>query len=270
MSAINTAIGAISLDRTLIMGILNVTPDSFSDGGRYRSAEAALARAAELVAAGADILDIGGQSTRPGHMPISWKEEWARLEPVLAPLAAAVSVPVSVDTYYPEVAARAVSAGAAIINDVSGSISNGMPALAAQTGAALVMTHALETVGDPITSAKRYFDTALALADQSGLPRDRLIFDVGIGFGKSRADDRRLIDEIDVLVGRYAPIPFLVGASRKRVTDPDGLLPPDQRVAATVALHSIAQRGGAKILRVHDVAEAVSAARAIDAIHHQA
>ncbi len=268
MAVINTAIGTIPLDRTLIMGILNVTPDSFSDGGRYQSAETALARATELVAAGADILDIGGQSTRPGHTPISWEEEWARLEPVLAALKGRVHVPLSVDTYYPEVAARAVAMDVVLINDVSGSMSNGMPALAAQTGAALVMTHALEIAGDPIDAACRYFDTALALADQSGLPRDRLIFDVGIGFGKSRADDRRLIDEIGVLVGRYAPIPFLVGASRKRVTDPEGLLPPDQRVAATVALHSIAQRGGAKILRVHDVAEAVSAARAIDAMLH--
>lgn len=256
--------------RTLIMGILNVTPDSFSDGGRYQSVDAALTRAAELVAAGADILDVGGQSTRPGHTPIAWEEEWARLEPVLAPLAASVSVPISVDTYHPQVAARAVAAGASIINDVSGSLQNGMPALAAALGATLVMTNAAETVGDAIAAAAHYFDAALALADQSGLPRDRIILDVGIGFGKTRADDRRLIEEIGTLVRAYAPLPILVGASRKRVTDPDGLLPPDQRVAATIALHSIAQRGGAKILRVHDVAEAVSAARAIDAIHHQA
>lgn len=257
-------------DHTLIMGILNVTPDSFSDGGRYQSVETALVRAADMVRAGADIIDVGGQSTRPGHTPISWQEEWARLEPVLAPLAAAVSVPISVDTYYPEVAARALDAGAAIINDVSGSLTNGMPALAAQTGAVLVMTNAVETVGDPIQSAARYFDKALALADQNDLPRDRIILDIGIGFGKSRADDRRLIEEIGTLVAHYAPLPFLVGASRKRITDPDGLLPPDQRVAATVALHSIAQRGGAKLLRVHDVAEAVAAARATDAerSHH--
>lgn len=256
-------------DRTLIMGILNVTPDSFSDGGRYLAANAALSRARELVAAGADILDVGGQSTRPGHVPVPWEEEWARLSPVLTALKGQIAVPVSVDTYEPEVAARALAAGASIINDVSGSLQNGMPTLAAKHGAVLVMTNALETVGDPIESARRYFDTALALADRCGLPRDRIILDVGIGFGKTRADDRRLIDEVRVLADAYAPLPILVGASRKRVTDPDGLLPPDQRVAATVAFHSIAQRGGAKLLRVHDVAEAVSAARAIDAVHRQ-
>ena len=129
-------------ERTYIMGILNVTPDSFSDGGRYFDRDAALSHAQEMEREGADILDIGAQSTRPGHTPVTAEEEWARLEPVLRNLRGRTALPLSVDTYYPSVAAAAVEAGAAIINDVSGSLENGMPRVAAETGAGLVMMHA--------------------------------------------------------------------------------------------------------------------------------
>ncbi len=255
----NTATGPIAIDRTLIMGILNVTPDSFSDGGAYANVDAAVAQAIALQTAGADILDIGGQSTRPGATLIPWEEEWSRLSPVLAGLCGRTSIPLSVDTFYPQVAKRAVAAGAAIVNDVSGSLANGMCATVADLGAGLVLTN-------PTADARRYFDAALAAADEAGLARDRLCLDIGIGFGKTREDDRRALATVGELIHEYAPLPFLVGASRKRVTDPAGRLPPQDRLAATIALHTVAQLGGAHILRVHDVAQAKQAAAAVDTL----
>ena len=134
--------GSLSLDSTVVMGILNVTPDSFSDGGRYASPEKALEHALEMQAQGAGILDVGAQSTRPGHVPISPEEEWARLEPVLDRLRGRIRIPISVDTYYPSVAKAALVSGADILNDVSGDLHNGMMELAAETGAGLVVMHA--------------------------------------------------------------------------------------------------------------------------------
>ena len=247
--------GNLLLDRTQIMGILNVTPDSFSDGGDAFEPAAAVDRALQLQQDGADILDIGGQSTRPEHTPVSWEEEWARLAPVLAALQGNLSIPISVDTFYREVAARAIEHGAAIINDVSGSLQNGMCALAAQTGAGLVLMNP--------TNDLRYFDAAFAAADAAALAREQIVPDVGIGFGKTRAEDRAAIAAVSSLTQQYGR-PILVGASRKRVTDPDGLLAPKDRLPATIALHTAAQLNGARILRVHDVKEAVTAARAID------
>ena len=255
MTVWNTANSVLTLDRTLIMGILNVTPDSFSDGGDAFNPDAAVKRALQLQQDGADILDIGGQSTRPGHTPISWEEEWARLAPVLAALQGNLSIPISVDTFYREVAARAIDAGTAIINDVSGSLHNDMCALAAQTGAGLVLMNPQNDLG--------YFDNALAAADAAGLARKHVVLDIGIGFGKTRDDDRAALAAIPTLVQRYNR-PVLVGASRKRITDPDDLLAPKDRLAATIALHTAAQLNGARILRVHDVKEAVAAACAID------
>lgn len=255
MTVWNIARGSLSLDRTLLMGIVNVTPDSFSDGGDAFAPDAAVARALQLQQDGADILDIGGQSTRPGHTPVSWEEEWSRLAPVLTALQDAVTIPVSVDTFYREVALRAVECGVSIVNDVSGSLHNGMCDVAARTGAGLVLMNPTDTPD--------YFDAALTTADRAGLPRDRIVLDVGIGFGKTRDQDRAAILSVPTLVRRYDR-PVLVGASRKRITDPDGLLAPKDRLAATVALHTVAQTLGARILRVHDVKEAKSAASTID------
>lgn len=264
-------------ERTYIMGILNVTPDSFSDGGRYFDRDAALSHAQEMEREGADILDIGAQSTRPGHTPVTAEEEWARLEPVLRGLQGRTALPLSVDTYYPEVAAAAVEAGAAIINDVSGSLENGMPRVAAETGAGLVMMHAGGGAddagrGDALEAVRRYFRTALAAAAAAGLPAERVCLDPGIGFGKDRAGDLALAARLGELTAEFPDTAVLVGASRKRVIasccSPEP--PAGERLAGTLAFHTVAQWNGAHILRVHDVAAAVQAARVADALRRAA
>lgn len=264
-------------ERTYIMGILNVTPDSFSDGGRYFGRDAALSHAQEMEREGADILDIGAQSTRPGHTPVTAEEEWARLEPVLRGLQGRTALPLSVDTYYPEVAAAAVEAGAAIINDVSGSLENGMPRVAAETGAGLVMMHAGGGAddagrGDALEAVRRYFRTALAAAAAAGLPAERVCLDPGIGFGKDRAGDLALAARLGELTAEFPDTAVLVGASRKRVIasccSPEP--PAGERLAGTLAFHTVAQWNGAHILRVHDVAAAVQAARVADALRRAA
>lgn len=258
--------------RTAVMGILNVTPDSFSDGGRYNTVETAAAHALQLQREGADILDIGAQSIRPGHTPVSAEEEWARLEPVLEALREEIHIPISVDTYYPDVAKRAIRAGAAIINDVSGCVDNGMAAVAAQTGAGLVMmcpgdANVTETAADSFAAVRRYFRRALQIAAWAELPYERLCLDPGIGFGKSREDDLALIARLPELMSGLPEIAVLIGASRKRVVAACcGDVPSDERLPGTLALHTVAQWNGAHVLRVHDVAPAVQAVRVTDAL----
>lgn len=265
--------GRLSLNSTVVMGILNVTPDSFSDGGRYASPEKALEHALEMQAQGAGILDVGAQSTRPGHVPISPEEEWARLEPVLDRLRGRIRIPISVDTYYPAVAKAALVSGADILNDVSGDLYNGMMELAAETGAGLVVMHAgggADDVGaagaDVVETVRRFFEKALARAAEVGLGRNRICLDPGIGFGKTREGDRRLVSSLPRLMQGLPDMAVLVGASRKRVVgDCAGEpVPLGERLSGTLAFHSIAQWNGARILRVHDVAEAVRAAAVVD------
>lgn len=267
--------GSIKLGvKTYIMGILNITPDSFSDGGRYNEPSAAVAHALEMEGEGADIIDIGAQSTRPGHVPITAEQEWQRLRPVLEGLRNYTRLPLSVDTYYPQVATLALDAGASIINDVSGSMENGMPELAAKTGAGLIMMHsgggsddsgqgadALQTVGI-------YFESALKKAAAVGLPVGQICLDPGIGFGKGRQGDLDLIAHLPLLTAGLPKTALLVGASRKRVISSccEGRPPAGDRLAGTIAIHTIAALNGAHILRVHDVAAAVQAAEVTDAV----
>lgn len=265
--------GSLDLSHhTHIMGILNVTPDSFSDGGRYTTLQAAVERALAIEAEGADILDIGAQSTRPGYTPISAEEEWARLAPVLEALRGRVHIPLSIDTFYPQVACRALDAGAHILNDVSGSLENGMPEVAARYGAGLVMMHAGggaddESAADAVPAVRRYFETALHTAEKAGLSRKAVCLDPGIGFGKGRAGDAELIARLPALFSGLPDIAVLVGASRKRVVGMWCGNPPfGERLPGTLAVHTLAQWNGAHILRVHDVAEAVQAARVTDAL----
>lgn len=259
--------------RTRIMGILNVTPDSFSDGGKYDRPSDAVGRALEMEREGADIIDIGAQSTRPGHVPITAEQEWERLEPVLAALKGRLGAPISVDTFYPEVAAAAVAAGASIINDVSGGIDNGMIEVAIKTGAGIVMMHGgggADDAGnsDPFNTVRAYFERAIRHAEKAGLPLERVCLDPGIGFGKDRQGDIALIARLPALVQGLPRTAVLVGASRKRVIASccETEIPPDKRLAGTLAIHSIAAWNGADILRVHDVAQGVQAARVIDAL----
>lgn len=262
---------------TAIMGILNITPDSFSDGGMYWRTEDAVRHAEEMIRDGADIMDIGAQSTRPGHTPVTAEEEWERLEPVLKEVRQKTAIPISVDTYYPEVAAAALDAGADIINDVSGSMENYMPAIVARFGAGLIMMHAGGGADDAgrsgdlpgtIAEVHTYFERAVTTAEKAGLTLRQVCLDPGIGFGKDRQGDLALIARLGECLKGLPSVAVLVGASRKRViaacceTDP----PVNQRLAGTVAVHTIAQWNGANILRVHDVREAVQAARVTDAM----
>jgi dihydropteroate synthase len=251
---------------TNIMGILNITPDSFSDGGRYNHVDTAIVRALEIQQEGADVLDVGAQSTRPGHIPISPQEEAERLLPVLLALRGKLSIPISVDTYYPEVAAQALDAGAAIINDISNSLTNGMPELVSRYDAGLVMMH--NGMGEStFTEVRRYFEQALEYAAKAGLPREAVCLDPGAGFGKSRQGDLEVVARLPELTQGLPDVAVLVGASRKRVVGAYCGNPPfEERLAGTLAIHTVAQMNGARLLRVHDVAAAVQAAKVTDAL----
>jgi dihydropteroate synthase len=242
-----------------IMGILNLTPDSFSDGGRFASVDAALAHAAAMVAAGCDAIDVGGESTRPGAAAVSAAEELARIEPVLARLAAEVDVPISIDTYKAEVAARAADLGAVVVNDVWGLQRDpAMADTAAAAETALVIMHnrAEKDAGlDIVADIERFFDRSLALAERAGIPRARIILDPGIGFAKTSAQNRAAFAHIAKLKERGLPV--LVGVSRKRFLGADA--PALETLAGTIAANLAAAAAGAAFFRVHDVAEHAAA-----------
>lgn len=248
-------------EKTYVMGIVNVTPDSFSDGGKWYTPEKAAKHALLLQEQGADLLDLGGQSTRPGYTPIGWKEEWERLEPVFALLKGKVRVPVSVDTFYPEVAELALEAGADIINDVTGFAREEMFSLARQFGCGCVIMH-----DQPDFSTIRpFFDRQLEKAVQFGLSPEQVCFDPGVGFGKTYEENLRILGGLKALL--IPGTAMLVGASRKRVIgQPCGNPPFMERLPGTIAAHTLAIAGGADIIRVHDVAEAVQAVRVTDAV----
>jgi dihydropteroate synthase len=252
-----------------VMGILNVTPDSFSDGGRFQAFEAAVAHARAMAAAGCDIIDVGGESTRPGAAPVPAAEELARIAPVLTELARLLDVPLSIDTYKAAVAAKAVEIGAVMINDVWGmQMDPGMADVVVQTEAAVVITHnRTERDGsvDIFADMRRFFDRSLALAAKAGVPSDAIILDPGIGFGKTTQQNVEALRRIPDL--KDYGFPILIGASRKRFLGSltgDGI---EGTLIGTVAVNLIAAAAGASIFRVHDVAEHVAALRVWHAIH---
>jgi dihydropteroate synthase len=242
------------------MGIVNVTPDSFSDGGDFLAPERAVEHGLALAAAGADMLDVGGESTRPGAREVGAAEELERVVPVVSALAARTSVPISIDTTKLEVASAAIEAGAVIINDVSAlRFSPGIAALAAETGAGLVLMHMR---GDPRTMQRdpRYGDLlaevggqlreAARRAEGAGVARESIVLDPGIGFGKTARDSWRLIARLSELAPGF---PILIGHSRKSFLDPGGTRRPADRLPQTLAAGLVAALNGAAILRVHDV-----------------
>ncbi len=249
-------------DRPLIAGILNVTPDSFSDGGRYRDPEAAIDRAHELVESGADLLDVGAESSRPGAEAVDADEEWHRLEPVIAG-SSALGAPLSVDTTKFEVARRALSHGASIINDISGLHADPRLAeLAAESGAGLVLMHMRGTprtmqtdtrYDDLVGDVRRFLERALNRAVQAGCRPEQVVLDPGIGFGKSTEGNLELLARIDAFAALGRPI--LVGPSRKAFIGQLLDAPTDDRIEGTIGACVMALERGARIFRVHDVSE---------------
>lgn len=251
----------------LVMGILNVTPDSFSDGGRFNRADAALAHAREMVAESADIVDVGGESTRPGSEEIGVQEELDRVIPVLEALAAAnTGRPVSVDTYKALVADQALQSGAAILNDVYGlQREPEMADVAALHGAPVVAMH-WDKARDPqkplLDEMRRWFDRTVAIAERAGLPKAQLVIDPGFGFGKTLAENYALLRQ---LPRAYPGYPLLVGTSRKSMIGKLLGNEPAERLPGTIATNVVAYTQGAHIFRVHDVRANKDALRVAEA-----
>jgi dihydropteroate synthase len=243
--------------RPVIMGIVNVTPDSFSDGGLFATRAAALAQAQKLVGEGADIVDVGAESTRPGHTPLTADEEWARLQPLLAALVAEAGAPVSIDTYKAETARRALGEGACLVNDVWGLQRDPLMAQTiADAGAAVVIMHNRETTEpgiDIVADMNRFFARSLDIARRAGVPERHVLLDPGIGFGKSREQNYAALRAVPEL--RSLGFPLLIGVSRKSLFKGlgDGVL--EGRLVGTLAANLLAAQGGAEVFRVHDAAE---------------
>jgi dihydropteroate synthase len=254
------------------VGIINVTPDSFYDGGRTCDVNSALVQARRMVAEGASFLDVGGQSTRPGHIEISAEEEIARVVPVIRALVAELPVLVSIDTYKYLVAEAALAAGAHVINDVWGlQRDDTLARLAAATGAAVIAMHQERDFshgqGDPIARLGLFFQRTLSLADAAGLPRSRVVLDPGIGFGKSQEQNLALIARLGELHGLGCPL--LLAASRKSVIGNVLDLPPAERLEGTLATTALAASQGVQFVRVHDVAANLRTARMTEALRAQ-
>ncbi len=247
--------------KTLIMGIINLTPDSFSDGGKYKG-EKAVKHALELEKDGADILDLGAQSTRPGYTEISPEEEWARLGGVLSELRQKTSLPISVDTYFPFVAKKALENGADIINDISGIITAEKAEIIKSSGAGWVITHNGSGGADEV---KAFFEEALEKCKRLGVNENQLCFDMGIGFGKSYEQNLELIANVK----KYKPsgTPLLLGTSRKRVIgEASRQAVPEKRVFGNIAADTAAILGGTDIIRIHDVKNEIQGVRTAEEI----
>ena len=254
--------------RTLVMGILNATPDSFSDGGRFADVDKALTQANRMIAEGADIIDVGGESTRPGHEPVTAEDEQRRVLPVIERLVQTSPVPISIDTYKASTARLALEAGARIVNDVWGlTRDSDMARVAADFRAPVIVMHnrevadpAIDTIADQLGFFRRSIDLALA----AGVREEDVILDPGIGFGKTfeqNVETLARLGELAVL-GR----PILLGTSRKRMIGAILDLPPEERLFGTLATNVAGILAGAAIVRVHDVRPHVEAARVTDVI----
>jgi dihydropteroate synthase len=261
------------LDRPLVMGVLNVTPDSFSDGGRFDDPVAAVAHGERLIAEGADIIDVGGESTRPGSDDVPIAEEVARVRPVVLRLATE-GVPVSIDTRHAQVAVASLEAGASIINDVSGFRDRAMVEVAVASDAGVVVMHML---GDPKTmqAEPRYDDVVrevggylvaqATILEAAGVERSRIAIDPGIGFGKTVEHNLELLRRLPELAGLGYPL--LVGVSRKRFIGAlTGVDDPAERLAGSLAAACWAAKNGALVLRVHDVVQTIQALAVTSAI----
>ena len=261
-------------NQTLIMGILNVTPDSFSDGGNFISTNAAVEQARQMQEHGAHIIDVGGESTRPGSTPVSEQQELERVLPVIRALSKELLIPISIDTYKANIAAAAMDAGASIINDISGCrFDTKMPFVAASTKAGLVLMH---IKGEPqnmqsnphyenlLPEILDYLQQSINLAIKDGVDASQIVVDPGIGFGKRLKDNFQILNELRKfeLLSR----PILVGPSRKSFIGTVLDLPPEERLEGTIAAVTAAIMNGANIVRVHDVKEVKRAVDIVDII----
>jgi len=266
--------GEIVLDRTLVMGVLNVTPDSFSDGGRYLAPEAAIQRGLEIAEQGASILDVGGESTRPGSASVSAEEEWRRIDPVLRGVVRKIDIPISIDTRKPDVADKALERGATIINDVTGLSDPRMARLASKAHAGVVVMH---MQGDSATmqQAPRYANVAEEVRDflaarakaamAAGIEREAIAVDPGIGFGKTVDHNLDLLRNLDRIVSLGHPV--VVGVSRKSfIAHLGGGERMEDRLAGSLAAATLAAARGADLIRAHDVTETVRAMRVADGV----
>ena len=264
------------LQKTFVMGILNVTPDSFSDGGLYLDKQRAVERAHQMIKDGADIIDIGGLSTRPGSEPVSVREELRRTVPVIEALSGEIDVPISIDTYRSEVAVEAIRAGASMVNDISGlRFDPEMPAVVSEAGVPVVLMHIRGTPGDMqkdptyealIPEIMDYLRESIKMAEDSGI-KD-IIVDPGIGFGKTFDHNLEIINNLVefTMLGR----PVLVGPSRKAfIGEVLGGAPPAERIEGTAAVVAASVLNGANIVRVHDVKEMARVVRVADAIKRE-
>ena len=264
---------SLDLSRPQVMGILNITPDSFSDGGDFFSPEQAVAHAARMVEAGAAIIDVGGESTRPGAPPVSVDEELRRVIPVIEALQASLSVPVSVDTRKPEIMQAAVVAGAGLINDVNALQAPGAVEQAARLGVPVCLMHMQGTpesmqkqpeYGDVVAEVKDFLTGRASLCMQQGIAREQILLDPGFGFGKTTTHNLLLLQHLEQLVASGYPV--LAGLSRKSMIGQVLGLPVDKRLYPGVALAVLAVWKGAAMVRCHDVRETLEAIRMCEAV----
>jgi dihydropteroate synthase len=265
---------AVDLSRTVIMGILNVTPDSFSDGGIFLSPQVAVAHARQMAADGADIIDIGGESTRPGAQAVSLQEELDRVIPVIESVTAELPLPISIDTSKPEVMRAAVAAGAGLVNDVQALRAPGALDAVRDLGVPVCLMHmqgeprtmqANPVYGEVVSEVRDFLKARLEACLANGIPRERLVIDPGFGFGKTAQHNLELLRRLGELRGLGAPI--LAGLSRKSMIGALLGLPVDRRVPASLALALIAVQNGASIVRVHDVRATRDAVRMLEAVY---
>ena len=242
--------------RTYIMGILNVTPDSFSDGGKFNQMDAALYHAEEMIRDGADIVDVGGESTRPGHTVISDDEEISRVAPVIEAIKSRFDIPVSIDTYKGKVTEAALKAGADLVNDIWGfKFDHKVAELTAQYGAACCLMHnrSEPTYQDYLNDVVADLKECVRIAKDVGISDDKIILDPGVGFGKTYQMNLEIINHVDVL--HSLGFPLLLGTSRKSVIGQTLNLPTDQRVEGTLATTVVGVLKGCAFVRVHDIKE---------------
>ncbi|WP_396616974.1 dihydropteroate synthase [Lysobacter soli] len=268
----------LALDRPRVMGIVNVTPDSFSDGGAHDTLDAAVAHGLALAEEGADVLDIGGESTRPGAADVSVEEELRRTIPVIERLARETSLPISIDTSKPEVMRAAVQAGAGMINDVYALRREGALDAAAELGVPVVLMHMqgeprsmqdAPHYDDVVADVHRFLAERIFAAEMAGIAKKKIVVDPGFGFGKNMHHNLALLAQLERLA--ELGVPLLAGLSRKRtIGEITGRDAPRERASGSVAAHLIAAQRGAKLLRVHDVAATVDALKVWNAVASQA